>query len=783
MTQFTSLRARLVGTVFVALVPAWVVMYLFAYDPPWVRFGAGILALIAAWLGGEHFILRQVRTILRTTRLLASGDLTARTGLDFETGELGDLARDIDKMAATLQQKAREREAAEKILMSKALQQTVISVLGQFALVSKDFGAFLNHASVMVSQTLEVEYAGVFELQKDGDSLALRASFGLPSEEMAGLGVRNDPSMLPGYALRSGEPIVVEDFQKENRFLPDAYLKRFGARSGVAVSISGQGSAFGVLVAHTTNRRLFREDEVQFLLAVATVIAMGVARHRAEAELENLAAFAQLNPNPAMELDASGALTYSNDAAQQLAASFARESPKALLPPDWQTMLTDCLATSRPLVGLEAIVDRRTLSWAFHPVPASGAVHVYFDEITERLNLEAQLRQSQKMECVGQLAAGVAHDFNNMLTIIQGHSGLLLVKPSLADELRDGIQQVYFAAERAAALTRQLLMFSRKNVIQPRELNLGEIILTTSKLLERLLGESVRLVIAVPPNLPAARGDAGMIEQVLMNLAVNARDAMPRGGTLTIRAAAEEIEPGYVHSHPDARPGHFVRISVEDTGCGIDLATLPHIFEPFFTTKEIGKGTGLGLATVYGIIKQHEGWIDVQSEVARGTAFNVYFPAQSGFVITTPVVGRTPAEMQRGEETILLVEDEFVLRELARSILRDCGYRVIDAPSGVEALKIWEKEMDSVDLVLTDMVMPDGVSGMDLANRIAASKPGIRIIFASGYSMDDLDTEFLRKGFAAFLQKPYTHVTLSKAVRECLDSPACLEECGRELRV
>jgi signal transduction histidine kinase/CheY-like chemotaxis protein len=770
MTQFTSLRARLVGTVFVALVPAWVVMYLFAYDPPWVRFSAGIMALGAAWFGGEKFILRQVRSIIRATKLLAGGDLTVRTGLDRETGELGDLARDIDKMAAALQQKAADRETAEQTLMNRALQQTVVSALGQFALASRDLGALMNQATMLVSQTLGIEYTGVFDYRQDNASLVLRSGVGWEPELQIAISKTEGPPTPLAHALETGEPIVIEDFSKETRFAPVALFRDYSARSGAAIPIASQRHPSGLLVVHTTNQRAFTSDEIQFLLAVATVLAMASARDRAELDLEKLAAFAQLNPNPAMELDKNARVTYTNDAARRLATSFGRPHPQELLPPDCQKIIGDCLSSGRPLLNEKLVLDGRTLSCSFHPVGTTEVAHAYMEEITERLNLEAQLRQSQKMESVGQLAAGVAHDFNNMLTIIQGHSGLLLVKPSLPEEFRDGVQAVYFAAERAAALTRQLLMFSRKNVIQTKHLDLADVITTTSNLLKRLLGESIELAIDCKPDLPLVIGDTGMIEQVIMNLAVNARDAMTRGGRLTISAREEAIGADYVGFHPDARQGRFVRISVTDTGSGIDPQTLPRIFEPFFTTKEVGKGTGLGLATVYGILKQHNGWIDVQSQLGKGTTFSVYFPALGRKPGPKPAPEQSaPDPLKPGKETILVVEDEFVLRELAKSILVDCGYRVMDAGSGPEAVKIWLKEKDLIDLVLTDMVMPEGMSGMDLANQFRASKPGIKIVFASGYSMDDLDPAFLRQGSAGFLQKPYTHVSLSKAIRDCLD--------------
>jgi len=390
----------------------------------------------------------------------------------------------------------------------------------------------------------------------------------------------------------------------------------------------------------------------------------------------------------------------------------------------------------------------------------------------DHLNLEEQLRQSQKMESVGQLAAGVAHDFNNMLTIIQGHSSALLSKPSLPPDVVDPVQAVFFAAERAAGLTRQLLMFSRKNVMQRAHLDLREVVGNLTKMLQRLIGEPVALRFEPPEELPLVHGDAGMIEQVLMNLSVNARDAMPRGGTLSIGVEAVFIDSAYVETHPESRAGCFVRLRVADTGMGMDAATLGRIFEPFFTTKEIGKGTGLGLATVYGIVKQHDGWLEVNSEPGKGATFDVFLPAAEGKAVPGKSETVSTAPVAGGTETILIVEDEQILREMARDILQDCGYRILEASTGREALEVWRQFASEIDLLLTDLVMPDGISGLDLAERLLADRPGLKIIFNSGYAPIEINTGLLSMSQAHFLQKPYTHVTLTRTIRDCLDLDA-----------
>jgi CheY-like chemotaxis protein len=301
-------------------------------------------------------------------------------------------------------------------------------------------------------------------------------------------------------------------------------------------------------------------------------------------------------------------------------------------------------------------------------------------------------------------------------------------------------------------------------------LDLKEVVNNLSKMLQRLLGETVVLTCKSAPQLPAIKGDTGMIEQILMNLAVNARDAMPKGGILLIGVDPLQIDEHYAKLHAYARPGSFVCLQVSDTGTGMDAATIKRIFEPFFTTKG-GKGTGLGLATVYGIVKQHSGWIEVQSEVGKGTTFKIFLPAVAAPAPETSAQGATfVTPVRGGNETILVVEDEPVLRDLAQLILQDCGYRVLDASSGVEALTVWQQHQGVIDLLLTDMIMPDGLSGKDLAESLLGFKPGLKVIFTSGYNVEDIGADLPGRQVARFLQKPYSRSTLAQAVRECLDA-------------
>jgi two-component system, cell cycle sensor histidine kinase and response regulator CckA len=394
---------------------------------------------------------------------------------------------------------------------------------------------------------------------------------------------------------------------------------------------------------------------------------------------------------------------------------------------------------------------------------------ILFNDISERRRLEEQLRQFQKMESIGQLAAGVAHDFNNILAVIQGHADMLLSGMVDGSDVEESLKQIAGAARRGGNLTRQLLAFSRKQEMQPQDLNLNEVVGGMTKMLGRLLGANVALQFVPAPGLPAVHGDVGMIEQVLLNLAVNARDAMPRGGKLVVTTAVRTTGDTQMERNPEARAGQFVRLSVSDTGCGIAPEVLPRIFEPFFTTKEVGKGTGLGLATVYGIVKQHQGWIEVESEAGRGTTFNVFLPA--GSRTTGPLSAPVPSRAARGHgETILIAEDEPALRRLAARVLRDLGYEVLEAGSGAEAIQVWEQQTRKVDLLLTDLVMPDGFTGRELAKKLEARQTGLKVIYTSGYSPEMGETVFVFREGINFLQKPYQPQTLAKAVRDCLDA-------------
>jgi hypothetical protein len=390
-------------------------------------------------------------------------------------------------------------------------------------------------------------------------------------------------------------------------------------------------------------------------------------------------------------------------------------------------------------------------------------------DVTERLRLEEQLRQAQKMEAVGRLAGGVAHDFNNVLSVILSYGEMLLTDIKPGDPVRADIEEIHKAGKRATDLTRQLLMFSRQQVLAPKVLDLNDVLTSMDKMLQRILGADVDLVSLPTQPLGRVRADPSSVEQVIMNLVVNARDAMPTGGKLTMETANVVLDEVYAQAHLGVKPGHHVMLAVTDTGTGIEKATLTRIFEPFFTTKEQGKGTGLGLSTVFGVVQQSGGSVWVYSEVGKGTTFKVYLPRVDAAVET---VGQSVAPTTLGgSETILLVEDDDQVRIVAQGILRRSGYHVIDARNAGEALLQSEKHPGTIHLLLSDVVMPQ-VSGPELAKRLASVRPDMKVLCMSGYTDDSIVRHGVLEAQIAFLQKPITPEALTRKVREVLDAGA-----------
>ena len=429
------------------------------------------------------------------------------------------------------------------------------------------------------------------------------------------------------------------------------------------------------------------------------------------------------------------------------------------------------------LRGIEATAKRKdgaavTVSLAAAPLyDAAGSVAgtmLIAADLTEMRRLEVQYRQSQKMEAVGRLAGGIAHDFNNLLTAILGTSGLLLENRSLDGRVRLDVHEIEKAAKRAAGLTRQLLVFSRQQVLEPRILDLNEVVADLERMLGRLIGADIELHTKLASEVGAVQADPGQLQQAIVNLVVNARDAMPHGGRVTIETADVELDPRQLEAHTLTQPGQYVLLAVHDTGVGMDDATKARLFEPFFTTKEPGRGTGLGLATVYSIVKQSGGYIWAYSEVGHGTTFKIYLPRVAGS--PEKAAPQIPATLAVGSETVFVVEDQAEVRALTTRILEDRGYTVLAAENASVALQLAERDLKRIDLLLTDVVMP-GMNGRELALRLAAQRRDMKVLFVSGYTGEAIREHGLLELGAAFLQKPFTPDALARKVRDVLDGP------------
>jgi PAS domain S-box-containing protein len=440
---------------------------------------------------------------------------------------------------------------------------------------------------------------------------------------------------------------------------------------------------------------------------------------------------------------------------------------------DFRALTEGAFAGREGQLEFEAVGLKGTRRWLdTHVVPLrdsqdriTAALGITRD-VTERKRLEAQLLQAQKLEAVGRLAGGVAHDFNNLLTVISGYCELLLRRLQAADPGHAGLQEIQRAADRGSSLVRQLLAFSRKQVLEPKVLDLNAVVNGLEQMLGRLIGEDVELVFRLDPGLGQVRADPGQLEQVLVNLAVNARDAMPQGGRLLIETRNADLDPPYAANHLGAKPGAYVLLEVTDTGVGMDEETQAHVFEPFFTTKEPGQGTGLGLATVYGIVVQSEGYISVYSELGKGTSFKIFLPRLEA-ALEAAVQEEAP-QFSRGVETVLLVEDEKPLRELTRVLLREAGYTVLEAGQGEEALQVAARHPGPLHLLVTDMVMP-GMGGRELAERLSALHPDLKVLYISGYSPEVVTRQGSLEPGRLFLQKPFKAASLLLKVREALD--------------
>jgi hypothetical protein len=592
------------------------------------------------------------------------------------------------------------------------------------------------------------------------------------------------------FVFRTGSAMLIPQSEFD-RLVQRGEVELVGSPSPswLGVPLKTPSATIGVLVVqHYENNAAYDVRDLEFLDSVGGHIALAIERRRSEEALRKSESVFRLlfshNPLPTWVMDdETQQFIQVNDAAVRQygypAEEFSGMTMFDIRPEETGSSLEVHPQKASGGEGLHhgvckhrkkdgKVFEVELISHQFDYAGRKVRL-VVAQDISERHLLEQQLRQATKMEAVGRLAGGVAHDFNNLLMVIKGHTELMMGSLPPADGMARKIMQIDRAADRATALTKQLLAFSRMQVLQPRVMNLNGVVEDMGKLLPRLIGEDIELVIRMEKDLGAVRADASQMEQIIMNLAVNSRDAMPAGGRLMIETSNEELDRTYNSTHPIVKPGRYVLLAVSDTGTGMDAETQAHIFEPFFTTKEPGKGTGLGLATVYGVVKQSGGFIWVYSEVGKGTTFKVYIPRvdqpEDKGSVAPPF-----AEAPRGTETILLAEDEQDVREVAREFLESGGYTVIEAFSGAEALRLAGEHKASIDLLVTDMVMP-GMTGKELAGRLQHQHSGLGVIYMSGYSEQTVVETAQADPGMLLLTKPFSRGSILRAVREALNVP------------
>jgi len=581
-----------------------------------------------------------------------------------------------------------------------------------------------------------------------------------------------------GRAVKTGRPVIAGNLLTEPGYGPwrEEAAKR-GYASSIAVPLVGTGEVIGALNIYAGEPYAFTPEEVELLKDLAQDLSFGITsirmreeREEAMRRIRKLSAFPEANPNPIIELDPDAEIVYANAAAGWLAQSFGEKRIEPILPPDLPEIVAECLKTGRGRQHVDVERDGRTLSWSFYPIKETGSVHCYGAEITELKELEEQLQQAQRMEAIGTLASGVAHDFNNLLTVIKGNIELALVDLKAGRNVEADLEQVKEAAARASELTRQLLLYSRRQRMDMAMVDLNEVVEGLVKMLRRLIGEDVEISMELAPEVWRIKADKGNIEQVIMNIAVNARDAMPEGGTLFIRTENVELDDEGARTHPRARPGRFVHLLIKDTGVGMDRETLKRIFEPFFTTKGEGKGTGLGMSVVYGIVDAHQGWITVHSEPGKGTAFDIYLPvAGTGEFAEEETTVREISDARGRGERILLVEDEEIVKVTTQKMLEYGGYRVTAVSDAGEALEAFRREENGFDLVFTDTVLPDK-SGVELLEILRKEDPKVRVLLGSGYTGERVQRDVIEERRYPFVQKPYDMedllVTLKRILTE-----------------
>ncbi len=714
----------------------------------WVLGFVSLAALGAALIGGQVFVLRPIGTLRSSLDRLAAGDLSARAQLAAGAPGLSELGSAVNAMAIALEARQRERDHADEVLrtLSTALEQSPENVIvtdgdGRIEYVNAAFETLTGYSRAeVIGQTPRILKAVGKYKQEFYEKLW---------ETILGGGVF--------------EAVLLN--QKKNG---DVYSEE--------KTIASVRDAHGTITHFVSTGKDITERQ-------QATLALKASEAKFHLVMEN-------TPS-AIFIHSGNRFVYANMAAERL-TGYTRD--ELLSMPFWQIVHPDLrdLVRDRGLArqGGEDVPSRYELKistkageerWVDITAARtlfdgewSGLATVF--DITQQketaqalITSEAQLRQSQKMEAVGTLAGGVAHDFNNLLTVIIGNAEFMAEKCRHGGLDHSEITEITGAAQRAADLTRQLLAFSRKQLLQPRVIDLSAVVSDSTKMLRRILGEDIELVVIQAPGLGTVKADPGQMGQVLLNLAVNAREAMPDGGRLTIKLLNREPDAAFTRMHASVSPGAYVMLTVSDTGCGMDAETRARIFEPFFTTKELGKGTGLGLSTVYGIVKQSGGSIWVDSEVGQGTTFDMCLPRVEDKVETPSADGGATHSVVRGTETVLLVEDEGSVRTLAQAVLTRAGYKVLEAGNGTDALDIAKRYSKPIHLLLTDVVMPR-MNGPALAGLLSQLHAETRVLYTSGYAADAIVRQGMLETGVDLIKKPFRPSDLARRVRACLDA-------------
>ncbi len=638
---------------------------------------------------------------------------------------VSELANDIALALHNIELQEREKKAVE------ALQAR-----------EKQLREFFNNAAVGFYRTTP---SG--QILMVNPTLASMLGFASPEELMG----RNVWELYPTPKLR--EKFLQE---VERTGVLKAYENICGRKDGKAINVIESAIA----VRDETGKTVYYEG-----------VAIDITPlKKAQVEIARLASFPELLPLPVFEIEESGTIIYANPKAKELAFQLGMHDPKELLPNDYELIVKKCLQTNTPSINHRSERAGRIIAWGFYPIPKLGTTHCYGLDITEDVRLRKALEIAQRLEAVGQLAAGVAHDFNNLLTVIQMGTTAILTGENLSPDSQQMLHQVIEATERGANLTHQLLTFARRTHKQPRYLDLNDVVANLLKMLQRVIPENISINLQTTPNIPSIHADLGMIEQVITNLVTNARDAMPSGGTITISLNAENVEPDRAKAF-GVEPGRYVKLSVADTGIGIPPEIHTRIFDPFFTTKEPGKGSGLGLAVVLSIVQQHGGFITFDTEVGKGTTFHIFLPAS--------IQEKETRQLQTlefdwnsyiGSETVLLVEDDTSVRNVAAMVLRRLGYSVYEAASGQEAIKAWNAHNGKFDMLISDLVLPGGMSGRELADQLRLQNPHLKVIYMTGYSDEVIARYFEFIPGENLLIKPFPPSKLAEVVRRTLDA-------------